>query len=786
MLYLRLCKDFCAIAVLLVSLVNFALSADGDLDTSFDPGDIFTNAAQGYAVTVASDGRFYVSGEFIDVDNHATQGLVRFNPDGSVDTGFSVILTRDVSSGGYAPTAITIQSDNKILIGGGFTHVNGSPQRLLARLNQDGSLDSAFSPTVFGSSVHTIVIDSSQRILVGGALSDFALGSIGLVRLNNTDGNRDSAFNVQAINGFVAGVVENSDDTLIIGGAFTTVDGNARSRIAKLDANGVLMDFGPMGFNATANNLVESMAADSSGNIVFGGRFTEANGESRSKIARMNPTGVLDTGFDPMLIGNRVTDLSINSLGQIAVGLELVNTPFVVVDDDGAIDPSFGVGDIGRNVFGVAWQLDNLAFKPLMTVLGEFENPDNAKKGFLVARRNPTGEVDSTFIPGAFVQGGRLNTVVEDGLGRLLLGGTFKKFGVLNQPYLVRLRRDGRVDPTFQVTVDGSVTKIIVLDDGETMIGGFFANVNGVARSGLARLHRNGILDMGFAAAANGPVYEFLELHNGELLIGGQFSSVNNVARGSFARLDSSGNLVAGFPDLDFKITGSFNVPRVTAIKLDANDNILVAGGFTESNDFPRFRFARFDPNGLIDNTLTPEITGSGNSSVTVEEFLIQDGDNKLVFVGSFVNVNGGLQQYIARVNPNSGQVEAFDPVVGEFVNTVLQQPDGKLLFGTQIDGLIGGEHSGGVARTLIDGSLDQTFDAFPDGQEESDIAMVNDMVFTADGKLVIVGDFLNVGNQYRPAIAKLDTGLPPFEEFDDEHCVPIRQTGNKVSIICQ
>src|ERR1700680_4173948 len=53
---------------------------------------------------------------------------------------------------GFDPNAngtirvVVVQPDGKILIGGDFTSVRGTPRNRIARLNPDGTLDAAFDP----------------------------------------------------------------------------------------------------------------------------------------------------------------------------------------------------------------------------------------------------------------------------------------------------------------------------------------------------------------------------------------------------------------------------------------------------------------------------------------------------------------------------------------------------------------------------------------------------------------------------------------------------------------
>src|SRR5437868_6267394 len=55
------------------------------------------------------------------------------------------------------------------------------------------------------------------------------------------------------------------------------------------------------GFNpgSGANDPINAVARQSDGRIVIAGAFTEFNGVSRSRIARLNSDGSLDPAFDP-------------------------------------------------------------------------------------------------------------------------------------------------------------------------------------------------------------------------------------------------------------------------------------------------------------------------------------------------------------------------------------------------------------------------------------------------------------------------------------------------------
>ena len=86
--------------------------------------------------------------------------LARLNEDGSLDLGFSPSLNGFVH-------AIALQTDGKVLIGGFFTSVNGQPRTHIARLNADGSLDGSFTPDA-NSQVYAIAVQTDGKILASG------------------------------------------------------------------------------------------------------------------------------------------------------------------------------------------------------------------------------------------------------------------------------------------------------------------------------------------------------------------------------------------------------------------------------------------------------------------------------------------------------------------------------------------------------------------------------------------------------------------------------------------
>src|SRR5207237_6751557 len=78
-----------------------------------------------------------------------------------------------------------------------------------------------------------------------------------------------------------------------------------RNRIARLNPD-VTLD---MTFNPGANDRISAIALQPDGKILVGGNFTTCGGGGsgtipRSCIARLNPDGTIDAGFDPGASGS--------------------------------------------------------------------------------------------------------------------------------------------------------------------------------------------------------------------------------------------------------------------------------------------------------------------------------------------------------------------------------------------------------------------------------------------------------------------------------------------------
>jgi uncharacterized delta-60 repeat protein len=283
---------------------------DGDLDATFGKNglvatDVGSNEmANGIAID--SLGRIIVVGQCL---NNGTWDyvIVRYNPDGTLDTTFDGDGKRTASIGSsydYANGVAIDSSDRIVVVGESYNGSSGDFS--IARFNVDGSFDSSFhgdgaAIVSFGSSddwATSVAIDDAGRIIVAGRS-----GSVGfaLVRFN-PDGSLDSSFDGDGkISSFFASsandIAIDSAGRIVVAGyanwdfavARYNVDG---SPDASFGSNGRVVT--PVG---SSIDVGRSVAIDALGHIVVAG-YAKFGENFDFSVVRYRANGSLDLEFD--------------------------------------------------------------------------------------------------------------------------------------------------------------------------------------------------------------------------------------------------------------------------------------------------------------------------------------------------------------------------------------------------------------------------------------------------------------------------------------------------------
>jgi uncharacterized delta-60 repeat protein len=261
--------------------------SDGTLDLNFNPNGSYPGGFLDIVtVSVQTDHRLLVGGNFRNLGGRASTNLARLFSDGTADPSFNAWTDLRTS-------AIILQADGRILVSGRFTQINGQPHLALARLNSDGTLDTNFTAEAKGNSAG-IGIQPDGKILVCGTFTNLAGQACTNIGLLNADGTADATFHASASSGVGCMVIQN-DGKIVIGGPFTTLNGQPRNYLGRLNSDGSL----DTGFNPNPDFYVVCLALQADGKILVSGGSTNIYGQVRTSLARLNSDGSLDTSFDP-------------------------------------------------------------------------------------------------------------------------------------------------------------------------------------------------------------------------------------------------------------------------------------------------------------------------------------------------------------------------------------------------------------------------------------------------------------------------------------------------------
>ena len=218
-----LATDFALVRYNADGTLDTTFSEDGKLTTDTFPGGGFDQAT---SVAMQADGKILVAG-------YRQQGvsLVRYNPDGSLDTAFSDQVFQTISSFALYQSrvnSITLQSDGKILLVGDCNYVppsRGNVTRTyiaLIRLNEDGSPDATFSAdglvttgirswsSLYGFTAsndigtHVALTPDGKIVVQGISYREWNYSSDGVLLEYNSDGSLDTLFGSSSVNVFVS------------------------------------------------------------------------------------------------------------------------------------------------------------------------------------------------------------------------------------------------------------------------------------------------------------------------------------------------------------------------------------------------------------------------------------------------------------------------------------------------------------------------------------------------------------------------------------------------------
>lgn len=196
--------------------IDYALArfnVDGSLDNTFDyDGKVTTDFSNyqdhAYASVLQPDGKIVVAGVtmiYMQPVPDKSFGIVRYNPDGSLDNlfGSGGLVSVSFLDEQASPLGIALQSDGKVIVVGWVEAANSSSDIAIVRLNIDGSLDDTFgtggkvTTDYFGDNEYAscVAVQTNGKIVVAGVVNDGTpYGDDFAIVRYNSDGSQDNTF----------------------------------------------------------------------------------------------------------------------------------------------------------------------------------------------------------------------------------------------------------------------------------------------------------------------------------------------------------------------------------------------------------------------------------------------------------------------------------------------------------------------------------------------------------------------------------------------------------------
>lgn len=362
-----------------------------------------------------------------------------------------------------------------------------------------------------------------------------------------------------------------------------------------------------------------------------------------------------------------------------------------------------------------------------------------------------------------------ISSIVVQSDGKIIASGNFARSDSSPPDRILRFNSDGSRDKSFTALIGGtnnSVYSLAMQPDGKLIVGGAFTRVGTVSRGMIARLNSDGSLDQSFdpgngvsGSVAPG-VFTIVLQKDGKVLLGGSFDTVNSFPRNAIARLNTNGSLDTNFnPGAGISTTdANFLVAWISAIAVQTDGKVIIAGQFTSVDAVGRLNIARLNSDGAVDATFDPGTSATG-TQVSIEAVALQL-DGKILIGGDFTKFGDVPRNALARLNTDGSLDAAFDTGGGVkdrdangtdtvgLVTSLAVQPDGKILFSglfLTYDEI----NRHGIGRINTDATLDGTFGPYLGTTYRNDLGYeeidsVTTMALQSDGNILIGGSFLS------------------------------------------
>ena len=260
--------------------------------------------------------------------------VVRYNSDGTLDTGFGAALNGKVTTDFGTPADIgnSVAIHGGKIVVAGYAHIGTTDDFAVARYNSDGTLDNTFNSTgkattAIGTSTdrgNSVAIQSDEKIVVAGYAHIGSTDDFAVVRYNS-DGSLDNTFDsdgkvttaIGTGSDWGSGVAIQSDGKIVVTG-FASMSFNNIALVRYTTTGSLDNTFGNGGKVTTAFGTSgcdgNSIAIQSDGKIVIGGDSYIGYNDADFAVIRYTSTSQQATNLNSPLEGEN--NHSLNQLDQ--------------------------------------------------------------------------------------------------------------------------------------------------------------------------------------------------------------------------------------------------------------------------------------------------------------------------------------------------------------------------------------------------------------------------------------------------------------------------------------
>jgi len=510
------------------------------------------------------------------------------------------------------------------------------------------------------------------------------------------------------VSGDVLTIAGDGSGGWLIGGAFTSMLGQPRNGLARINASGILTSWNP---NIQGQVHVLLVVGST---IYVGGHFLSIDGQSRQNIAAFDRTTGALLPWNP---GSAPATATVRAL---------------------AIQGStiYAGGDF-TSIGGQA----HLGVAALDVNTGQASSWDAHLIGFeQIPILAPTGATSPQYYEPVNVQA----IVVGAAYNAVYIGGRFEQIGGLTRPYLGAVdASNGYATAWNPVCNLDAFVMVPRYDNGPIIsaiyVGGGFSQVGGQPRHAIAELDPV----LGQATSWNPGVdggVNAMTLAGGTLYAGGSFHHMGGAERTRLAALSTGTGLATSWDP------GAGNV--VNAIGVGTNSVLVgskapgIFGGVTRING------AAFDG---VTGAVTGWNPSPGNPTQSLNAIWTLETDGTLIYAGgTFTSIGGQLRSHLAALDATTGNATSWDPNPdGQHIATILR--DGTRVFVAGSFAHVGGKTVKNVAEVSLATGLATNWSSNPTNGSPRLVGLGNGIVYVA-------GEWFTIGtnNQQRRWLAAL------------------------------